>query len=440
MGVKSSINLPKNKNARWYIESAGDKKKGDDVLSGDMIYIRSRNGKSYLEVCGSGNPCTSGTGVNVNKVRRATIDSTAGISYKWQIYGDGNSRSNGDTIYENSILNIKNFWSVNTWLDVCGSTKCKSTLYDVICSERNRSGNSGKWRILTQGKKACINSEFGCCPGTTNPKEVLCQCTNAEETPEASEEKAEPILCEESNQAKIINVPGTQQTCLQWSHILTDSSAVPGAGDWTPTPGTTPPPGTQRGDGLPGNIPLIYPNQIYWNGTKCVTRAEFCSNSNSNSNSNSKQDINNLVEKCPKSMCKKTCTDSICKLIEERIFNCTLSDRDVGDPYSYYDNATDEYTRLGSRSCKTNSDCIYNEHCVNNTCLKVDANYYNTLLGGGVKRAKLDTTSGNKIMRFRTQESFSNRIDNINFKNFFFFIFFGIVITVLFFKIVRKRK
>jgi hypothetical protein len=240
-------------------------------------------------------------------------------------------------MYQYQSFYIKNY-DTEKYLDVCGDARCGNNKYNVIrANQQNRDGNSGKWQLLIPGKNACVNTEFGCCPGTTIPKEVVCECS--------------------------------------------EESSV--------------------------NSPYV---------------------------SEEKQ-----ILKCAPSQCRKTCTENMCKIIDERIFNCALSGRDIGDPYSYYNNSNKKFGQLGSRRCLTSGDCVIDERCVNNTCMKVDPNYYNTLLGGGVKMADLKTNSGPNIMRFRFQESFENRRDWWNYKNFLFFIIFGIVVTTLFFRIVRRK-
>ena len=333
-GVKTNLTLKKNKSSLWYIVSAQNppKNKGDIVKVGEKVRLMCKDGKGFLKICthNQANSCSSvGTSTTLNK------NKSSDNSDIWRFYYVNNQ--NNQNLYNYQELYIEND-DTEKYLDVCGGANCGNNKYGVIrANQKNRDGNSGKWQILTPGKNACINTKYGCCPGTTIPKEVICQCSEEE--------------------INYLNLPEEE------------------------------------------DLPI----------------------------------------RCAPSQCRKTCTENLCKIIDERIFNCALSGRDVGDPNSYYDNRTNKYTELGSRRCLTSDDCVIDERCINNTCLKVDPNYYNTLLGGGLKMADLSKNSGPNIMRFRFQESFENKRDWWNYRNFLFFIIFGIVITALFFRIVRRK-
>jgi hypothetical protein len=332
-GVKTNVNLNRKKSSMWYITSAQDppKKKGESVLTGDLIRLQCKAGNGFLKSCRSKVGDCNNLGVAVTLEKK-----NSRVNQNIWIFTNIES-AKPSQMYQYQSFYIKNY-DTEKYLDVCGDARCGNNKYNVIrANQQNRDGNSGKWQLLIPGKNACVNTEFGCCPGTTIPKEVVCECS--------------------------------------------EESSV--------------------------NSPYV---------------------------SEEKQ-----ILKCAPSQCRKTCTENMCKIIDERIFNCALSGRDIGDPYSYYNNSNKKFGQLGSRRCLTSGDCVIDERCVNNTCMKVDPNYYNTLLGGGVKMADLKTNSGPNIMRFRFQESFENRRDWWNYKNFLFFIIFGIVVTTLFFRIVRRK-
>lgn len=421
-GVKTNVNLNRKKSSMWYITSAQDppKKKGVSVLTGDLIRLQCKAGNGFLKSCGSKVGDCNNLGVAVTLEKK-----NSRVNQNIWIFTNIES-AKPSRMYQYQSFYIKNY-DTEKYLDVCGDARCGNNKYNVIrANQQNRDGNSGKWQLLIPGKNACVNTEFGCCPGTTISKEVVCECKSYIKPPQEEEEEQRINPIEENKllTAKNKLVPNTDKTCRDWSLLDTQKE--------------------QRQSGLPNNVPLVYPLDIYWNGNRCIDKEKYCCSVSDNNLSkycckNYFKEEENIYEKCPQEMCRKTCTENMCKIIDERIFNCALSGRDIGDPYSYYNNSNKKFGQLGSRRCLTSGDCVIDERCVNNTCMKVDPNYYNTLLGGGVKMADLKTNSGPNIMRFRFQESFENRRDWWNYKNFLFFIIFGIVVTTLFFRIVRRK-
>jgi len=212
----------------------------------------------------------------------------------------------------------------------------------------------------------CLNSKNGCCPGTTTPKEYICDCSDSND---GYKKYTNRIISDDSSTVLRGDFfKGDAITTLEDAKkILNETPGATGIIEWKANNEAIYIIFKKK-DGTPINERELI------DATKNIFNITYSTIVKNNNRPRAEDDFN--------------CNTDFCKDGKNRyLTNCELNARQTGDPY--------EFNSERGVSCKDNSNCGKQELCIDGYCKKINMNYYNGL--NNVQQGFINTNSGNSL-------------------------------------------